>query len=68
MLTLENFRKKISPTILKRGRDYFHSERIIEIEEKNSFNSTIYEATVKGTKKYKVVIEIDESGEITQMP
>lgn len=68
MLTLGNFRKKISPTILKRGREYFHSKKVIKITQNNEnfFDSTVYEATVKGTKKYKVIVMVDENGNITQ--
>lgn len=62
MLKLENFRKEIDPTILRRGRDYFNSKRVTKITQNKDGR---YEATVKGTKNYKVYVRIDENENIT---
>lgn len=60
---MKNFRKKIRPTILERGQNYFNEGKVgaIRQSEPGSFH-----AKVKGTHNYNVEIQIDENGNIVQ--
>jgi uncharacterized Zn finger protein len=52
-LTLNTFKKEINSTILKRGRDYFGDDHIIELEEVEQGS---WSAKVQGADEYDVTI------------
>jgi len=47
MLTLENFKQQIDPTILKRGLQYFESQAVETLEENEPVH---WEAVVSGSE------------------
>jgi hypothetical protein len=60
--TLDNFEDEIDRTILARGRAYYYAGDVIALEE---VDTGVWEAIVRGSEKYEVVVEIDEEGDIT---
>lgn len=63
MFTIKNFRKKAKPAVLERAEEYLDEGRVGKITHTDNGN---YRATVKGTKNYRVNIELDSSGNITR--
>jgi uncharacterized Zn finger protein len=58
VLTLDNFESVIDPEILKRGRDYYKSGSVTDLEE----DAGSWTATVVGTYDYTVEVEADDHG------
>lgn len=59
ILTLANFKTVIDDTILDRGRSYFRSGQVVDLEEDGDGR---WSAQVEGTEVYEVVIEQDAKG------
>lgn len=60
-MIIKNFETEITNTILKRGRDYFRHEHVVNIYERTDMN---WQAEVEGTYNYTVAIELNEVEEI----
>lgn len=63
MITIKNFRKKIRPVILERGKEYLESGKVGTITQTDSGEC---HAKVNGTHRYNVDIKFDGGGNITQ--
>ena len=63
MLTLDNFDKQISQTILERGKNYFDDELVAEFEEANE---NVWNATVFGSEEYSVAVILNSKNAITK--
>src|ERR1044072_5756505 len=61
MLTLRNFEQQISKTILDRGRDYYESGAVINLEETEK---DCWQAEVEGTDIYETEVRL-KNNEIT---
>jgi hypothetical protein len=61
MITISDFDKQISGTILQRGKDYFKSGAVLEIEE---IEKGLWQAEVEGTENYEVSIKIKNSNNV----
>lgn len=59
LLTFDNFGDVIDHQILERGRDYYKSGHVTDLEE---VEDGAWQAVVAGTEDYDVVIEQDEEG------
>ena len=62
MLKTTDFEKKIDAIILKRGKDYFSSGFVVEVEE----NDGVWTAEVEGSETYNVKIVVNKKLEIVQ--
>ncbi|NDL67800.1 SWIM zinc finger family protein [Anaerotalea alkaliphila] len=60
---LNDFEKHIDPRILERGRDYYTSGAVLDLEE---MEENSYEAEVEGTDLYTVWVDLDGDGEILE--
>ena len=60
-LTLENFESQIERKILERGRDYYLSCRVVDLEEGDD---GVWTARVEGTDDYEVSIQQDANGDL----
>jgi hypothetical protein len=61
MVRLDNFERKISATIVERGRDYFASGQVYELEEEDD---GLWRAAVAGSEDYTVTIAEEPDGEL----
>lgn len=61
MLTLNNFDKQISSSVLNRGKQYYQDGAVIEIEE---INDGFWNAEVEGSEFYDVKVQLNESDAI----
>lgn len=59
-MKLEDFENHIEDPILSRGREYFQSGRITDLDKVGNR----YSAIAHGTEKYHVEVTVDEDGEI----
>ncbi len=55
--SLQDFESMFDPTILGRGRDYFHQGCVLEIEE---IEQGEYRAAVEGSEVYDVSVSLDK--------
>lgn len=62
-MKVTDFKRHIDKTILRRGRDYYHGGRVAALHERDSGH---YTATVMGTDRYSVEIEVDENGQVRE--
>ena len=63
MLTLKKFEQQINEAILKRGRQYYDSGAVIDIEETEENE---WEAAVEGSDIYSVEIKLKNNNEIIE--
>ncbi|MDP2414629.1 SWIM zinc finger domain-containing protein [Daejeonella sp.] len=61
MLTLNNFDKQISGSVLNRGKQYYKDGAVMEIEE---INDGFWNAEVEGSEFYDVKVQLNESDAI----
>ncbi|MBT3243890.1 MAG: hypothetical protein HN352_12110 [Bacteroidetes bacterium] len=60
-MNLSNFRSKISPVILERGKVYYHNNSVTDLK---MMENGLCFASVDGSGEYDVDITISENGEI----
>src|SRR5574341_1299297 len=61
-LTLSNFTQEIDQNILQRGRQYFRSGQIVDLQEEDE---GVWSAEVAGTEMYEVEIEQGDKGALS---